>query len=165
MAILGNVPSPIAALDAIIYLLPLISSILRNTALGFIFAIFWAACGIIMPKIMPISHILIYPAAKALKYMPAPIIAIWVSFMFGGGLVIFPSTLAAMPILYFHLRKTLAGADPKLVDMAWLFNVGYIKKVRYIYWPSIREGIEKSLFQAMSAAFSAAVVVEILLLL
>lgn len=59
---------------------------------------------------------------------------IWIS---SKNLSIFISFLMVLPIIYTNIIKGIEGVDKQLLEMTHIFNVGIIKKIRYIYIPEV----------------------------
>ncbi len=78
---------------------------------------------------LPVSVIKITPVASFII-----LVLIWVP---SKNLSIIISFLISFPIMYTSLLQGLDSMDPKLLEMAQVFNIPFFKKARYIYLPQV----------------------------
>ncbi len=69
----------------------------------------------------PVMSIILY----LLLFVATDWVAIWVSF------------LIVFPIIYTNVIAGFLAVDTKLLEMAKLYQVPFIKQLRYIYWPAL----------------------------
>lgn len=62
------------------------------------------------------------------------IILLWVNSRY---LSVFMSFLMILPIVYFNVLKGIEETDKKMLEMAKVFQIPLLRKIRYIYMPSI----------------------------
>ena len=43
-----------------------------------------------------------------------------------------------LPIIYTNLLQGIKSTDPKMLEMAGVFRVGWLKRLKYIYLPQIK---------------------------
>lgn len=81
---------------------------------------------------------LIGPLMKVIKSTPVAsfiiVALIWIS---AYNLSILISFLMVIPIIYTNILQGLYKIDPKLLEMTQVFQVGWLKKIRYIFIPGI----------------------------
>lgn len=81
---------------------------------------------------------MIAPLMKIIKATPVAsfiiLALLWVS---SAKLSILISFLMVIPIIYTNVLQGLHSTDCKLLEMAKVFRIGWIKKIRYIYIPAV----------------------------
>ncbi|MEG0306978.1 MAG: ABC transporter permease subunit [Clostridium sp.] len=107
-------------------------------AIGFLFAV---VVGILLASVSSQNILfreLLYPPTTIIKSTPvASFIIIALIWIKSENLSVFISFLMVLPIIYTNTLKGIENADKKLLEMAQVFKVGVLKKIRYIYIPEI----------------------------
>lgn len=105
---------------------------------GFCLAIVFGVFCAIMAYISVLLKELISPFMKIIKATPVAsfiiLALLWVS---SANLSILISFLMVLPVIYTNVLQGLYSTDPKLLEMAKVFRIGWSKKMRYIYVPAV----------------------------
>lgn len=81
---------------------------------------------------------LVSPLIKIVKAIPvASFIILALIWIQGKNLSILTSFLMVTPVIYSNVLEGLSNVDGKMLEMAQVFNVGKLKKIRFIYIPSL----------------------------
>ncbi|MCL2499762.1 MAG: ABC transporter permease subunit [Defluviitaleaceae bacterium] len=115
-----------------------IGTSMRRIMLGFLLAL---GAGVIIAVGASVSKIfkhLMLPFINVLNAMPLASFALMVLFLFGSrNLSIVVPFIMVMPIVFHNVYKGITNTDPKLLEMARVFDVPFWKRVYYIYAKSI----------------------------
>lgn len=108
-------------------------------------------------------RIMMKPLVSAIKATPVAsiviVVLIWVS---SRNLSIVISFMMAFPILYSALLSGFDNVDKKLIEMSDIFSFSFIKKLKYIYLPSIINSFITSLTTAIGLAWKSGVAAEVI---
>lgn len=72
------------------------------------------------------------------------------------------ANLVIIPILYETFFYHLKNIDPKLIDVSKVYQFDYIKKVRFLYYYPLLEGLMVSLKQTFGLCFKVIVMAEVI---
>ncbi len=107
-------------------------------ALGFLLGL---TVGIILAVLSYLSRafrLLISPLIKLLKAVPvASFILLALFWIKSRNLSILISFVMVLPIIYTNVLQGLDGTDTKLLQMAGIFRMSPLKRLRYIYFPAV----------------------------
>ncbi len=131
--------------------------------LGFILG---ALFGILMAALAyqkPLVKDFLEPFVAALKAIPVAsfviIVLIWIGNV---NLSIVISFLIVFPIMYLNTLEGLNSTDKKLLEMAHVYRIGKLRKIRYIYLPEIYfflvSGVKLSIGMAWKSGVAAEVI-------
>jgi len=84
---------------------------------------------------------------------------VWVS---KGGLSTLISLIICLPVFYTDTLEGLASADKRLVEMADVFRLSAIKRVRAIYLPVLLPGIRSAFAVSVGLAWKSGVAAELI---
>lgn len=124
-----------------------------------------AGCGIlcgILAAFSPAARILFSPLLSVIKATPVTSLVIlalvWIK---SYNLSIFICFLMVFPILTEAVRQGIEDADIQLLEMAYVFQLSPIRKLRFIYLPSIRPHLVTALSTSIGFAWKAGIAGEV----
>lgn len=137
-------PSPAASLSALVRLaqtksfyMSIGNSFLRiaagfglAVAAGSLFAIF-AVCSPLLLAVLDLLMLLVKSIPVASFVI---LVLLWVE---SKSLSIVISFLMVLPVIYTNIRDGIRRTDPKLLEMAKVFNLSLYRRIRYIYLPAV----------------------------
>lgn len=103
------------------------------------------------------------PFISVLKAVPVAsfviILLIWAG---NKNLSFYISALVVMPLLYINTLGGLKATDPKLLEMAEVFRIPVLRRVRYIYLPSVYPYLYSAFQAALGMAWKSGVAAEVI---
>ena len=136
---------------------------LRGIALGFTSGL---VCGIIFAALSYVnefSKAFISIFIKCIKSIPIASFVILVLFWISGSqLSILISALIVMPVVYTNVLSGLTNTDVKMLEFAKVFRLSAIKKIRYIYIPSIMQPLISACSVSIGYAWKSGIAAEII---
>lgn len=153
-------------LSALVCTLPFWSSIgnsFLHIAGGF-FAGFLAAilCAVVAARFAAVRQLLA-PPVSVIKATPvASFIILALCFMSSKALSTFTSFLMVFPILYESVLEGIFGVDHKLLEMAQVFQLPPLKKLRYLYLPQLAPRLRAACTSALGLCWKAGVAAEVI---
>lgn len=136
--------SPKEVLEALFTLIKLSSfwktvmNSFSKIALGFISAVFIGTALALISCIHKLFREIISMFIRLIKAIPVAsfviVVLLWVE---SKNLSVLISFLMVIPIMYTNILKGIGGTDKQLLEMAKVFRVSMIKKIRYIYIPGV----------------------------
>ncbi|MBP3242111.1 MAG: ABC transporter permease subunit [Oribacterium sp.] len=103
------------------------------------------------------------PFISVLKAVPVAsfviILLIWAG---NKNLSFYISSLVVMPLLYINTLGGLKATDPKLLEMADVFRIPVLRRVRYIYLPSVYPYLYSAFQAALGMAWKSGVAAEVI---
>ena len=107
--------------------------------------------------------ILLWFPMKVLKSIPvASFVILTLLWMDSDGLSVFIPAIVVLPTLYINTLTGLMETDKKLLDMAKLFRISGMRKITYIYIPSILPYILSASSLAIGMAWKSGIAAEII---
>ncbi len=135
---------PVETLRALFVLLPTsafwksIGGSFVHISLGFLSAFF---CGILLGSLsyrFSLVREFLAPVMTLMKSIPVASFVILALLWIGSKrLSVFIAFLVVLPMIYENTLSGLASTDEKLLEMAEIFRIPLIKKIRYIYLPAL----------------------------
>ena len=108
-------------------------------------------------------QVMIQPYLSAIKATPvASVIILILIFLNARNLSIFVSFLIVLPVVYANLLEGLVHTDRKQLEMAGVFHVGLVKRIRYIYIPQLRPYLISSCAASMGMAWKSGTAAEVI---
>jgi NitT/TauT family transport system permease protein len=137
-------PSPFAVMNALVVLVregifwkSICNSFLK-IAMGFVLAILF---GMLLASISYVNYFLkemLSPLMRMAKATPvASFIILALLWVDSSNLSILISFLMVIPVIYTNVLQGLYSADGKLLEMAKVFRLSPMKKIRYLYLPAV----------------------------
>ncbi|QHQ63651.1 ABC transporter permease subunit [Anaerocolumna sedimenticola] len=136
--------SPFAVIKALgfltgkgVFWLSIFNSFLK-ILMGFLLAIILGILLAVLSYKMLILKEIISPLMKIIQATPvASFIILALLWVESKNLSILCSFLMVIPVIYVNVLQGIVGTDPKLKEMAYVFQITSFKKVRYIYLPAV----------------------------
>lgn len=111
---------------------------LGRIALGFVLALLSGIAAAACAYRFTVFEIMIEPLVKLVKAIPVASFVIlallWVN---SSNLSILISFLMVFPVIYTNCLQGIKSTDSKLLEMAQVFRISALKKIRYIYIPAL----------------------------
>jgi NitT/TauT family transport system permease protein len=102
------------------------------------------------------------PFVSVIKSIPVVsfiiIALIWAG---SSNVTIIVASVISFPIFYKNILEGLSVTDPKMLDMAKVFDMKTSKKIRYIYLPSLSSHIKSAISLAIGMAFRGGITAEV----
>ena len=102
------------------------------------------------------------PFVSVIKSIPVVsfiiIALIWAG---SSNVTIIVASVISFPIFYKNILEGLSVTDPKMLDMAKVFDMKTSKKIRYIYLPSLSSHIKSAVSLAIGMAFRGGITAEV----
>lgn len=111
----------------------------------------------------PLAQILLQPYMAAVQTVPvASFIVIALLWLSGRRLSIFIAFLMVLPVLYANFLQGIRAADSKLLEMAQVFRMPLINRIRCIYAPAVRPYLLSACRSALGLCWKAGVAAEVI---
>lgn len=134
-------------------------------SLGFFTGFIIASILAIISYNFKIFYEILYPFMIFLKAVPVvSFIILALFFTSSENLPIIISIIIVIPIIYLNIYEGLNNINIKYVNMAKVFNVGILKKISYIYLPSIKGYILSSTKLSIGMAWKSGLAAEVIAL-
>lgn len=105
---------------------------------GFFIALFAAILLAVLANMVNIIEILIRPFMAVIKATPvASYVILCLFFISSENLSVIIAFLMVLPVIYTNVLQGINKTDPKLLEMAKVYQVGILKKVIFIYTPHV----------------------------
>lgn len=126
---------------------------------GLLAAVFLAA----LAARFPLAETLLRPYMAAVQTVPvASFIVIALLWLSSKRLSSFISFLIVLPVLYANILQGIHAADRKLLEMAAVFRMSGIRRLRCIYAPAVRPFIQSACHVALGLCWKAGVAAELI---
>lgn len=131
--------------------------------LGFILGLVIGSLMAVVAGRFNLAKIMFWPFMVTIKSVPVAsfiiLCLIWLSI---GSLSTFISFLMVLPIIYTNILQGLESTDEKMIEMVRLFDVGWIKRIKYIYLPQIKPYLISACSVAMGLAWKSGIAAEVI---
>ena len=108
-------------------------------------------------------EILLSPIMVTIKSVPvASFIIIALVWLSGRQLSIFISFLMVLPVIYNNVLGGIKAIDPNMNEMADVFRLGWGKRFRYIWLPTIRPHLYSGCTTALGLAWKSGIAAEVI---
>ncbi len=106
---------------------------------------------------------LLWPYVNVMKAVPVAsfiiLSLIWFSYE---KLTIFIAFLIAFPAIYSNVLQGMKNADAQLLEVASLYQVPFVRRLKYVYLPSVKPFLLSSCNVAVGMAWKAGVAAEVI---
>ena len=162
-------PSPIATLARLAELSretdfwKTIGSSLLRVVIGIVIAIPFSALFAWLCSSSKIADMLFSPAVTLMKSIPVVSFILIAIFLFDRSII--PSAIAFMmvfPVLYGNIREGIASVPRELLEMARVFRLSIILKLKRIYAPSIAPYFFAAVTASVGLALKAGIAAEVI---
>ena len=161
--------SPVQALRCLLRLLPQADFWHRvgfsagRILLGFGLGVVCSAALAVAAEICPAAEVLIAPVLQLVKATPvASFIILALVWVRGSSLSVLISFLMVLPVLYGAVRTGIRAADPQLLEMARVFRLSGLRRVRCIILPSLAPYLKSACHVALGLCWKAGVAAEVM---
>ena len=108
-------------------------------------------------------RVMLWPYISVIKSTPvASVIILILIFLNSRSLSIIISFLIVMPVVYANILEGLANTDKKLLEMAEVYDVGLIKRIKYIYLPQLHPYIISTCTASIGMAWKSGSAAEVI---
>lgn len=109
------------------------------------------------------AEVLLWPFMTAIKSVPvASFIILCLIWLSSGSLGIFISFLMVLPIVYTNMLHGLKSTDLKMLEMAEIFNVTRLRRLKYIYLPQLKPYIVSACSVSIGLSWKAGIAAEVI---
>ncbi|MDR2108302.1 MAG: ABC transporter permease subunit [Coriobacteriales bacterium] len=130
---------------------------------GFVLGVSAAVAAAIAASRFGLLRELLEPLVLTIKSIPVAsfivLILIWVA---SANLAVIIAFLMVLPILYVNVLKGIQRTDPQLLEMADVFRISRLRRVRYIYLSQVLPFFVSGCSVALGMAWKAGVAAEII---
>lgn len=110
-----------------------------------------------------LAEVLLWPFMTAIKSVPvASFIILCLIWLSSGSLGIFISFLMVLPIIYTNMLHGLRSTDRKMLEMARIFNVTRLRRLKYIYLPQLKPYIVSACSVSIGLSWKAGIAAEVI---
>ena len=111
----------------------------------------------------PFFRDLLSPVIGVMKAVPVVSFVVLVLIWAGSGaLSLCVSAVVCLPILYLNTLEGLLGLDRKLLELAEVYHMGFLPRLRGIYLPGVRPQLLGALELAVGMAWKSGVAAEVI---
>lgn len=112
---------------------------------------------------LPFVEILLWPWMLTVKAVPvASFVVICLIWLSSRNLSIFISFLIVLPLIYHNIYEGLKKQDKNLKEMAKIYDMGFINRVKFIVFPTVAPFLYSACRIACGVAWKAGVAAEII---
>ena len=162
-------PSPLSVLKRFLEIIPtgeFWSSILFTLIrilLGFLLSVAVASILAFLSYRSRLFSILLEPFVKIVRATPvASIVILVLVWVRSRNLSVIISFLMVFPIIYTNILEGLRATDKDLLEAASVYRVKMIKKIRYIYLPSLTTYIQSAISISLGLAWKSGIAAEVI---
>ncbi|HHY82668.1 MAG TPA: ABC transporter permease subunit [Clostridiales bacterium] len=130
---------------------------------GFLLAL--AAGGIlaVIAARFRLAEVMIWPFIAAIKSVPvASFIILCLIWLNSGTLSIFIAFLMVIPVVYTNMLQGIKSTDSKMLEMAEVFSVSWLKRIKYIYLPQLKPYILSACSVSIGLSWKAGTAAEVI---
>ena len=130
---------------------------------GFLLALVTGSVLAVIAGRFRIAQIMLWPFIVAIKSVPVvSFIILCLIWLNAGNLSIFIAFLMVLPIVYTNMLQGIQSTDSKLLEMASLFHVSWLKKLKYIYLPQLKSYIISACSVSIGLSWKAGTAAEVI---
>lgn len=136
---------------------------LMRIGLGFFLALIFGTLLAIVSGRFRLIETMLFPYIAVVKATPvASFIILCLIWLNSKNLSVFISFLIVLPIVYTNVLEGFKATDPKLLEMASLFEVSSIRRFKYIFIPQIKPYLLSAASVAVGMSWKAGVAAEVI---
>ncbi len=162
-------PSPAGVVFRLFQLLPdpgfwsAVLFTLQRILLGFVLSVSAASLLASLSYRFSIIEILSSPLVKTIRATPvASIVILVLVWVRSRNLSVVISFLMVFPVIYTNILEGLRATDRNLIEAASVYRMTRVKKVRYIYLPSLSPYIESAIRTSLGLAWKSGIAAEVI---
>lgn len=108
-------------------------------------------------------EVIAWPFIQTIKSVPvASFIILCLIWLTSNNLSVFIAFLMVLPIIYTNMLHGIKETDSKLLEMAFIFRVGWLKKLKYIYLPHIKPYLISAASVSIGLSWKAGIAAEVI---
>ncbi len=108
-------------------------------------------------------EVLLHPFIQTIKSVPvASFIILCLIWLSSRNLSVFISFLMVLPIIYTNMLQGIKSTDAKLMEMAALFRVGWLKKLKYIHLPHLKPYLVSACSVSIGLSWKSGIAAEVI---
>lgn len=132
-------------------------------AKGFLLALIAGTFSAIISSFVKIIDVLVSPFMRLLKIVPvASFIILALLWVKSDKLSVLISFVMVTPVVYINILQSFDNVDNNLLEMADIFNVGLLRRLRFIYVPALVSGFMSACKIGLGFCFKAGIAAEII---
>lgn len=132
-------------------------------AKGFLLALIAGTFSAIISSFVKIIDVLVLPFMRLLKTVPvASFIILALLWVKSDKLSVLISFVMVTPVVYINILQSFDNVDNNLLEMADIFNVGLLRRLRFIYVPALVSGFMSACKIGLGFCFKAGIAAEII---
>lgn len=132
-------------------------------AKGFLLALIAGTFSAIISSFVKIIDVLVSPFMRLLKTVPvASFIILALLWVKSDKLSVLISFAMVTPVVYINILQSFDNVDNNLLEMADIFNVGLLRRLRFIYVPALVSGFMSACKIGLGFCFKAGIAAEII---
>ena len=162
-------PSPTSVVFRLVSLIPeaefwtSILFTLERILVGFLLALLSASVASGLSYRFRIVEILLDPAIRIIRATPvASIVILVLVWVRSRNLSVVISFLMVFPIIYTNILEGLKSTDKDLLEAAAVYRIKGLKKLRYIYIPSLSSYIQSAISISLGLAWKSGIAAEVI---
>jgi len=130
---------------------------------GFLFALITGSILAGIAGKFHFAEVVIWPFIVTIKSVPvASFIILCLIWMSSRSLSVFIAFLMVLPIIYTNVLQGIKSTDNNLLEMAELFNVNWLKKLKYIYLPQLKPYLISACSVSIGLSWKAGTAAEVI---
>ncbi|MGI6357927.1 MAG: ABC transporter permease [Bacillota bacterium] len=135
----------------------------KRIASGFLLALLFGSMLAAAAGRIRLVEVVLEPFVAAIKSVPvASFIILCLIWLSSSSLAVFIAWLMAFPIIYTNVLQGIRSTDRKLLEMAEVFRVGWLKRMRYIHLPHLKPYLVSACSVAVGLSWKAGVAAEVI---
>lgn len=132
-------------------------------AKGFLLALIAGTFSAIISSFVKIIDVLVSPFMRLLKTVPvASFIILALLWVKSDKLSVLISFVMVTPVVHINILQSFDNVDNNLLEMADIFNVGLLRRLRFIYVPALVSGFMSACKIGLGFCFKAGIAAEII---
>ena len=162
-------PSPVRVAVRLFQLLPEASFwsavffTLFRILLGFLLSVLTASILASLSYRFPLVSILSSPLVKTVRATPvASIVILVLVWVHSRNLSVVISFLMVFPVVYTNILEGLVSTDKDLIEAAGVYRITRLKRIRYIYLPSLSPYIQSAISTSLGLAWKSGIAAEVI---
>jgi NitT/TauT family transport system permease protein len=130
---------------------------------GFLLALVIGAMLSALAGKIHVIEVMLRPFIVTIKSVPvASFIILCLIWLSSKSLSIFISFLMVLPIVYTNLLQGIKSTDPKMLEMADIFRIGWLRRLKYIYLPQLKPYLVSACSVAIGLAWKSGIAAEVI---
>mgnify|MGYP000895678785 FL=1 len=108
-------------------------------------------------------EVMLWPFIQTIKSVPvASFIILCLIWLNSRNLSVFISFLMVLPIVYTNMLQGIKSTDKKLLEMATLFRVNWLKRIEFIYLPHLKPFLMSACSVSIGLSWKAGIAAEVI---